>query len=265
MDDAKLGAAIRAVRIRSKTTQAEVAKAAGVRRYDVSRAEQGKLNHLPVGALRAIAAAVGMWIDLAPNWRGANLDRLINGAHVALQEAVLRYLNGVDGWIALPEVSFSIDGERGVIDVLAWHAGTRTLLIIELKTLLVDPADLAKTMGRRRRLARAIAATQGWAPTQVATWVIFTDTRTNRRRVAGHRDLLQVLVGLDGHAVKSWLRSPSGPMSALSFWDEPAGIVRQHVSSRRPRGARPNPVAKAARATPDAGPAAARSGAGRSP
>jgi transcriptional regulator with XRE-family HTH domain len=242
VDDAKLGAAIHAVRIRSKMTQAEVAKVAGVRRYDVSRAEQGKLNHLAVGALRAIAAAVGMWIDLAPNWRGANLERLINGAHAALQEAVLRFLNGIDGWVALPEVSFSIGRERGVIDVLAWHAATRTLLIIELKTLLVDPADLAMTMGRRQRLALEIASTQGWAPVHIATWVIFTDTRTNRRQVTEHRDLLQVLVGLDGRTVKSWLRAPTGPMAALSFWDEPMAMIRQRISGKPHRSARPTPV-----------------------
>lgn len=34
----------------------------------------------------------------------------------------------------MPEVSFSIYGQRGVIDILAWHAATRSLLVIELKT-----------------------------------------------------------------------------------------------------------------------------------
>ena len=41
-----------------------------------------------------------------------------------------------------PEVSFSIYGERGVIDILAWHPGRRALLIIELKTDIVDVNEL---------------------------------------------------------------------------------------------------------------------------
>jgi transcriptional regulator with XRE-family HTH domain len=244
MDDARLGSAIRVVRIREKRTQAEVAKAAGVRRYDVSRVERGSFDHLPIGALRAIAAVLGIWIGMVPNWRGAALDRVLNSAHTALQEAVIRFIEEIPGWVTRAEVSFSIAGERGVVDVLAWHARTRTLLIIELKTLVVDPADLVRTMGRRTRLAHQIALSQGWRPDHVASWVVFTDTRTNRRQVAHHRDLLKVLGGLDGRSVRAWLRSPIEPMSAMSFWHEPNAVVVQHV--RRATG-KPLQVAGSAR------------------
>ncbi|MBX3031549.1 MAG: hypothetical protein KF809_15490 [Chloroflexi bacterium] len=232
MDDAQLGSAIRAVRIRAERTQADVAKAAFVRRYDVSCVEQGKFSGMSLSEVRRIASSLGMWVELKPNWRGVNLEHLVNGAHTALQEAVLSYLDGRAGWIAHPEVTFSIFGERGAIDILAWHAATRTVLIIELKTLVVDPADLVKQMGRRLRLATEIAATQGWRARDAATWVIFTDTHTNRRQVARRRTLLQGLAGLDGRTVRSWLQAPSGPMSALSFWAEPQAVIRQQVRRR---------------------------------
>ena len=233
MDDAQIGSAVRAVRIRSNLTQADVAKAAFVRRYEVSCLEQGKFNNMTVGMLRRILRAVGMWIDLKPNWKGVNLERLVHGAHTALQEAVLAYVNGLEGWVGRPEVSFAVHRERGVIDVLAWHEATRTLVIIEIKTLLVDPAELVAKMGQRSRLALQIAATQGWRPKQVATWVIFTDTRTNRRQVGEHRELLQGLAQMDGRQVRAWLRSPTGPMSALSFWDEPKAVIKQHVRTKQ--------------------------------
>jgi hypothetical protein len=98
-----------------------------------------------------------------------------------LQEVVIQRLRAA-GWQVWPEVSFSIFGERGVIDILAWHAATRTLLIIEIKTLLVDFGDLLATMDRRLRLAWRIAADRGLAPLFVGGWVAVRDTATNRRR-----------------------------------------------------------------------------------
>ncbi|MEZ4596466.1 MAG: hypothetical protein R3C32_06265 [Chloroflexota bacterium] len=86
-----------------------------------------------------------MWVDLKPNWKGANLDRLVNGAHAALQERCWPAA-GLDGWVANAEVSFAMTKERGIIDILA-RPGSRTLLIIELKTLLVDPAGWSRRDG----------------------------------------------------------------------------------------------------------------------
>ncbi len=61
-----------------------------------------------------------------------------------------------------PEVSFAVYGERGVIDILAWHPGERALLVIELKTEIVDIQDLIGTVDRKRRLARVVARDRGW-------------------------------------------------------------------------------------------------------
>jgi hypothetical protein len=72
------------------------------------------------------------------------------------------YLGSLDGWIWLSEVTFSHYGERGIIDILAWHPPTRSLLVIELKTELVDPQKLVAVMHRRVRLGRQIAAREGW-------------------------------------------------------------------------------------------------------
>jgi transcriptional regulator with XRE-family HTH domain len=235
MDDAKVGAAVRAVRIRKRLTQAEVAQLASVRPSAVSLLERGLFGDLPLTTLRGIAAALGMWYDITPRWRGVDLNRLVNGPHDALQGGVLRWLAKLPGWIAMPEVSFSIFGERGAIDILAWHAATQTLLIVELKTFLVEPAELVRKMHQRMRLARRIGAEQGWRPRTVAQWVIVTDTRTNRRHLAAHRALLAPLATLDGRRMRTWLRSPDGPVSALSFWSEPGGVIARRV--RKPRKA----------------------------
>lgn len=65
----------------------------------------------------------------------------------------------------MPEVSFSIYGERGVIDLLAWHGPSRTLLVIELKTEVVDAAEMLGVLDRKtdsRKGSRAIEVGMRW-------------------------------------------------------------------------------------------------------
>ena len=164
----------------------------------------------------------------------------MNAAHAALHESLARHLGRSAGWTWLPEVSFSIYGERGVIDILAWHAATRCLLIIELKTSIVDPQELVAVMDRRVRLGARIAADHGWRPATVSAWVVVADTRTNHRRVLRHAGLLRTAFPADGHQVRAWLRRPSGSINALSFWtdDRHDDLGRPPGNPRRVRVAR---------------------------
>ena len=61
-------------------------------------------------------------------FRGAELDRLLDEGHAALLGAVARRLEAL-GWEVRPEVSFAVFGERGSIDLVAWHATSGTLLV----------------------------------------------------------------------------------------------------------------------------------------
>src|SRR3990172_7866306 len=117
----------------------------------------------------------------------------------------------------------SMYGERGVIDVLAWHAATRTALVIELKTVIADVNELIGNVDRKRRLAPRVAAERGWDARAVACWVIVAEGRSNRRRLAAHAAVLRAAFPEDGHVVRSWLRQPDRPIAALSFWQPPGG------------------------------------------
>jgi transcriptional regulator with XRE-family HTH domain len=234
MDDARVGRAVRVVRIRRGLRQRDVAVAAGVAQDSVSRLERGDLGSMSVDRIRAIGAAVGVLIDLTPRWRGGELDRLLGAKHSALHDSVARRLGTLPGWTLAPEVTFSVYGERGAIDVLAWHAATRTLLVIELKTEIVDVQELLGTFDRKRRLARAIARDRGWDPSVVAAWLIVAESRTNRRRVASHAAVLRAALPDDGRTIESWLLAPRGLVAALSFW--PANDrVRRIAPVRRVR------------------------------
>jgi hypothetical protein len=132
-------------------------------------------------------------------------------------------------------VSFAIFGERGIIDILAFHTPTGSLLVIELKTELVGLEDLMSTMDVRLRHAAAIARERGWHARTVSGWVVLADSATNRRRVAGHSSALRSAFPADGRAMRGWLRNPSGPIRALSFWANSRLATASHEASARRR------------------------------
>jgi hypothetical protein len=150
-------------------------------------------------------------------WQGGDLGRLLNARHSAMHDSVAGLLGGIDGWVVEPEVSFSIYGERGIIDVLSWHPGRRALLVIELKTELVDINELMGSVDRKRRLAVEIAHRRGWDPVHASTWVVIADSSTNRRSVGAHRITLRAKFPSDGRAITKWLHSSDDRVDALSF------------------------------------------------
>jgi hypothetical protein len=203
----------------------------------MSRIERGHIEEVTVGTLDRAAARLGIRLDLVPRWHGGELDRLLNADHAALLEVVSRRFVSFRGWIAVPEVTFSIFGERGSIDLLAWHAETRSVLVIELKTAVVDIHDLLATLDRKRRLAPRIARDRGWDARSVSAWIAITDTATNRRRVEAHEVALRSALPARGVAMARWLRNPTGSFAGLSFLSvaRPATVIRTRRGVQRVR------------------------------
>jgi transcriptional regulator with XRE-family HTH domain len=215
----QLGARFRAVRIRRGWRQVDVGRKVGLDASVISRIERGHIERVQLGTILSVARALDIQVTLTVRSRGADLDRLISGRHAALHESVARWFDAeLPDWILAPEVSFSIYGERGIIDIVAWHPGHRALVVIELKTDIVDVNELIGQMDQRRRLARQIAKEQDWDPLTISTWVIVANGRTNRARLAAHRVLLRNAFPLDGRSIRSWLRKPEGRIAALSLW-----------------------------------------------
>lgn len=227
---------IRAVRHRRGWRQRDLASRAGVSAATVSRIERGHLDTLSLRTLRGVASALDVRIDLTARWRAGDLDRLLNARHSALHESVAAWFrDAMPAWELAPEVSFSIFGERGVIDIVAWHAGRRALLIIELKTDIADVNELVGTFDRKRRLARKVAEDLGWEPVSVSGWVIVAAGRTNRARVAAHGAMLRAAFPIDGRAIRAWLADPVGKVAALSMWSSERGVVASPTRRVRAR------------------------------
>jgi transcriptional regulator with XRE-family HTH domain len=246
MDDQRLGAAIRAVRARRRLRQLDLAEAAGVSRATVSLLERGHCETLSLVAIRRIAAAVDVRIELAGRWRAGDLDRLLNRRHSVLAESFAAAVTQAEGWEIEPEVSFSIYGERGVIDQLAWHSEAGHLLLVEFKTQLVDINELLGTLDRKRRLVPQIAAGRGWKPSRISVWLVIADTCTNRRHAREHATLLRSRLPLDGRQLRKLLQSPFQAGSGVAFW---SNASRSSTRSGIQRGPRPKPAAGTPRAT----------------
>jgi transcriptional regulator with XRE-family HTH domain len=230
MDDVRLGDTLRVLRIRKRLRQSDVARRARIKRQVVGRVEAGLAGHYPLDSIRSIANALGARLETRLRYQGAELDRILSSVHAELHESFAAYLSTLDGWVWLPEVTYSHYGERGVIDILAWHSATRSLLVIELKTELVDPQGLVAVMHRRVRLGREIAAREGWDPLTVNAWVVVRDSSTERRRARRHARLLAGAFPADGRTARAWMVRPSGTLSALSFWSYGASGGRSHTT-----------------------------------
>ena len=216
VDGLRFGAALRTVRIRHGWRQADVAERAGVSAPTVSRIERGLVGTFSVDTLGRVARAVEIRLDLVPRWRGGELDRMLAAGHSAMHEAVARTLAGTP-WLSAAEATFSVYGERGAIDVLAFHPPSGALLVIELKTQLVDVQQLIGSVDRYRRLAPVLAAARGWESRSTSSWVVLRDTPSNHRRLAAHATVLRAAFPHDGRRVRGWLMDPAGTLAALSF------------------------------------------------
>jgi transcriptional regulator with XRE-family HTH domain len=236
MDDLAVGRVFRELRIRLGWPQREVARRAGVSQPAYSAIERGAIERVPVGKLRKVAAVLEVRLTLEPRWRGAALDRALSSRHAGMTEVVVRMLIDA-GWDVRPEVSFNHWGERGVVDIVAWHPATQTLLLVELKTELVDINDLLTVTDRRRRIAASIAAPFGWDPARVAQWVVVASSRTNERRLADARSALRAAFPADGRAIAGWLANPTMALSALWFLPDIRGTSgrRSHAPRLRVR------------------------------
>lgn len=194
----------------------------------ISSVEHGTIDGVSMGFLRRIFAALGVTLRLDLGWRGPELDRLLDADHASFAEAWKRRLER-DGWLVRPEASFNVYGDRGRIDLLAFHPVLGVLLVVEIKTKIVDLQGLLGPLDIKARVAAGVAARFGWRAKHVVRCLVIAEDRTNRRRVAEHSALLAAFA-LRGRPALAWLRKPETTVEGL--------LVFAKLTNSRQRGVR---------------------------
>jgi transcriptional regulator with XRE-family HTH domain len=217
VDDRRAGAILRALRRRLGLRQRDVGARAHVSQQTVSLIERTHMDRLSLRTIRSVYRAVGAQFNGDVRWRGPELDRVMDEAHATLVGRFVVLLKDL-GWQTVVEATFSRFGERGSIDILAWHPAFRSLLIVEVKSILVSIEELLRRLDIKVRLAPRMAAEIfGARPVSVNRIVVLPDVRTERRRVARHAGIFAAALPARGRDVTGWLRAPSGSLAGLLF------------------------------------------------
>jgi transcriptional regulator with XRE-family HTH domain len=240
MDDLKVGAILRAIRLHAGLRQADVAARAGVSQSRISNAEQGKLGSMPLDNLRTIAREVGVRLELSPLWRGGAFDRLLDRGHAELGERVASHLRRYRHEVLL-EYSFNHFGERGSVDVVGWHESSRSLVLIELKTRVYNLQDLLSSSHRKARVVPALLRRErGWSAANLGHFLVLAETRANRSLLKRYAMSLDSAFPARTSEVKRWLKHPAGGLGGVWFLADISGTDagRDETRRKRPRATR---------------------------
>jgi transcriptional regulator with XRE-family HTH domain len=233
MDVVRFGLGVRALRMRRGWTQVRLAGLTGVSPSVIVRIERGRADRVTLHTLHRVAATLDARIDVRLLWHGEGLDRLLDARHASLVERMIATLDAA-GWDTAAEVTFDIRGQRGSIDVLAFHRPASSLLVVEVKSVVPDIQSMLAAIDRKARLADGIGRARGWPSTTVSRVLVLPDDRTARRRLDSHAATFRSTFPARTVEVRRWIRSPVGTVSGVLFVsDRHHAVTRHRVSARR--------------------------------
>ena len=225
------GRLLRMLRIRRNWRQEDVAARAGLSPSAIGRHERGWTGSLD--SLERHAAVFNLRVEVRLVGRGGDLHRIADEEHAAIIESLAAWFRGRD-FVTELEASFNEWGERGRIDLLAFQPGTGTLVIVEVKTLLVDLQDLFGALNVRMRLSRNIAQRRGWQMRRAVMVLAVADTAANRSVVRMHHALF---AGFERRRLTAAALDRDG--ARVLHWVRPAAVSRSSWFGGRQRVRRP--------------------------
>jgi transcriptional regulator with XRE-family HTH domain len=170
-------------------TQAELAAAVGVSRSLIAAIETDRVN-ATLDVVMRIGDVLGLDLQIvgqAPSVIDPRPSGVVHGRCSAYTGRRL----GRHGWSIRREVEVFHGRSHGWIDLLAFHPGSATLVIIEIKTRLDDLGAIERQLGWYERAARDVAARMGWRPMTVVSWLLLLDSEEVELSLRRERDLLR--------------------------------------------------------------------------
>jgi hypothetical protein len=154
-------------------------------RAQLGRIERGEIRGLSIDQAGRAAAAVGLRLVVRTYPDG---DPIRDAAQRALLERFRRLLPLGTAWRT--EVPLPLPGDRRAWDAVAGLAGRR--VGIEAETRLADIQALERRLALKRR--------DGGMDVVI---LVVADTRSNRRVLAAHREVIRGSFPLDGRAIRA--------------------------------------------------------------
>jgi transcriptional regulator with XRE-family HTH domain len=182
-----IGAAISSIRHAIGWTQAELGRRVGQTQGWVSRVEHGRIEDLTFASAQRLLAAMGarLVVTVEAPYLGDRV-RQRDPAHSRMASYVSRRLVR-QGWQVATEVEVGGDRSRGWIDILAYHAATGMLLVIELKTEIHDLGAIQRSLGWYEREAWKAAQRFGWTPNRAMGCLLLLASDANDERATANR------------------------------------------------------------------------------
>lgn len=242
-----VGRTFRKARLTIGVSQRALARRTGVSQSAQSRFERGLGSSIGLAEIEILARALGgtamMILDFPfIEQRARQRDAL----HARCVGYVARRLQSA-GWLVATEVQIEGRLGPGWIDLLAFDPGSRTLLVIEVKTAVDDFGQIQRTLGWYTARSFRAAAALGWHPTSRRSALLLLATDAVDRQLLAARELVDVafadrsreLADLLQHVDRpgsrgSWMLALVDPHHRGRDWLRPA-----RIDGRR----RPNPYA----------------------
>jgi DNA-binding XRE family transcriptional regulator len=180
----------RETRVMLDITQDELATVVGVSRSYIAGIEAGKVNP-SLDVVMRIGVSLGVDLELVGHRPVVVDPRSTSVVHSRCSGYVGRRL-GSGGWLVAREVEIVHARSHGWIDLLAFHPGTRTLVIVEIKTRLDDLGAIERQLAWYERSAPAVAVARfGWRPSGVVSWLLLLQSDDVENAIRRDRDLLR--------------------------------------------------------------------------
>jgi transcriptional regulator with XRE-family HTH domain len=229
----------RRIRLDRGITQQELADAVGIKRGYVATLETGRANP-SLEVVSRIADALAMEIDFVIR------PPIVVRGH-GLRDAVHARCSGYTdrrfrdaGFETAREVEIVHARSHGWIDLLAFDPGSRTLVIVEIKTILDDLGALERQVGWYERSAFDAARRLGWQPARTITWLVMLASAEAEAVLRSNRVIFAQAFPIRARAAMVWMadRAKPPPWGRVLALIDPASrrrdwLIRTRLDGRR--------------------------------
>jgi transcriptional regulator with XRE-family HTH domain len=193
-------------------TQTRLAARADVSQPQVSRFEAALIDAVSLGEAGRLLDSLGIRLTVTAD---APFVARHQRQHDAAHARCVAYTAGrlmSAGWEVRREAEIHQGRWHGWIDLLGFHAATKSGFIGEIKTELPDFGELERTLNWYTRMAWNIARSIGWQYRRLGSAVLVLATEANEMRLRDNAVLVRQVFPVRATALHDWLANPSGAL-----------------------------------------------------